>query len=279
MHRYLSGQPIALSLSATDEDGTAVLVVAPAAAVITDGSGAQVDAGAATVTAGVLSYLVAADKVAKLDTYQVTWTGSVGGVASTWRESFEVVGGHLFEVADIRTRVREAADATRYPAALIRAYRVAAEQRFERSCRCAFVPRGRRAKLTGEDAAPVLLPDPLAREIYSISVDGVLMTAEDLAQVRLDKAVSAIVYGWRRGSVLDVHYTHGEDSPPEPVRAAVITLAADGMLPNSTPSRATAVTTELGTYRVTVAGRDGATGIPEVDAVIADFGWAAPAVG
>jgi hypothetical protein len=40
--------------------------------------------------------------------------------------------------------------------------------------------------------------------------------------------------------------------------------------------RATAVFTEASGYRLTIAGRDGPTGLPEVDAVLQQFGRKVP---
>lgn len=67
-------------------------------------------------------------------------------------------------------------------------------------------------------------------------------------------------------------YVHGLKRFPEPVRRACATLAASYLLPSRIPSRASGESTDAGFLRYTLAGVDGATGIPEVDAVIQQYG-------
>jgi len=69
-----------------------------------------------------------------------------------------------------------------------------------------------------------------------------------------------------------IEYVWGIDDVPARVSSAVMQLAAYFLRPSVTPERATGEATEAGFIRYTLAGRDGATGLPEVDAAIEQFG-------
>jgi hypothetical protein len=64
--------------------------------------------------------------------------------------------------------------------------------------------------------------------------------------------------------------THGYEAVPEPVRRAGLIYARTLLIRSAMEQsdRATAVFTDIGGYRLTIAGRDGPTGIPDVDAVL-----------
>ena len=66
----------------------------------------------------------------------------------------------------------------------------------------------------------------------------------------------------------ELTYTHGEDYLPVDISQATALLAASYLTPTNIPSRATGQSTDAGFLRFTIAGVDGATGIPEVDSVI-----------
>jgi hypothetical protein len=67
---------------------------------------------------------------------------------------------------------------------------------------------------------------------------------------------------------ITVDYIHGMRAVPDDIASAVARLAAYYLTPTNTPERATGQSTDAGFLRFTVAGVDGETGIPEVDAVI-----------
>ena len=69
-----------------------------------------------------------------------------------------------------------------------------------------------------------------------------------------------------------IEYRWGCKSVPTAVAQAVYALASYYLRPDVTPSRATGEATEAGFLRFSLAGRDGATGLPEVDAIIEQFG-------
>lgn len=69
-----------------------------------------------------------------------------------------------------------------------------------------------------------------------------------------------------------IRYRYGFQEVPERVSEAVLALAAYYLRPSATPDRATGESTDAGFIRYTLAGKDGATGLPEVDAAIEQFG-------
>lgn len=72
----------------------------------------------------------------------------------------------------------------------------------------------------------------------------------------------------RRSGNTSVSYVHGRGPVPADVSSACARLAASYLVPSSIPDRAVGESTDAGFLRFTLAGVDGETGIPEVDAVI-----------
>ena len=69
-----------------------------------------------------------------------------------------------------------------------------------------------------------------------------------------------------------VEYLYGLDTIPSVVSGAVLELAAYMLRPTNRPIGATGESSDAGYIHFTVAGRDGATAVPEVNAVIEQFG-------
>ena len=69
-----------------------------------------------------------------------------------------------------------------------------------------------------------------------------------------------------------VEYVYGAETLPAEVSRAVLELAAYTLRPSNRPIGATGESTDAGYIHFTIAGRDGATAIPEVNAAIDQFG-------
>ncbi|MBQ9041582.1 MAG: hypothetical protein IJ111_02075 [Eggerthellaceae bacterium] len=69
-----------------------------------------------------------------------------------------------------------------------------------------------------------------------------------------------------------VEYVYGAPVMPAEVSRAVLELAAYTLRPSNRPIGATGESTDAGYIHYTIAGRDGATAIPEVNAAIQQFG-------
>jgi len=281
MQRFLLGKPVTLSLAPCDDDGAPIPLDAGGTVSITDGAGVEVDSGDAALSEGglTLSYEVRPAAIVVLDSYRATWpTGDVS--------DFEVCGGYLFDLGALRSYNEVLADPAQFPADTLKAARVAVEQRFEEKCGVAFVPRGSRATVVGDRTDVLILPHLELTEVYSVTVDGVALTDDELSQLRLDRCgtLTRVVHScvptlWRPRSVIDVHFAHGYLRPPAPVSGAAVIFAGENLLPNVLPRRATTQSSGDMTFRITVAGRDGETGIPDVDSVLERYSRLLPAVG
>lgn len=206
-----------------------------------------------------------------LDTYSVTWTWPNG---QSRRSSFDLVGGFLFSIAELRAFDPVLADEVKYPADSIRGVRDVVEDRFAAATGIAFAPRGGRAWLSGRGGRKLVLPDRDARVLVRIRVDGVALSPDEMARVHLHP------YGVleREGGVwppgvrnVEVLYERGFPEPPTPVKRAGLRYAKHLLVSSPYDDRATAMFTDAGGFRLTVAGRDGPTGLPEVDAVLREY--------
>lgn len=277
--QYRAGDLIALTFSPTDDAGAPLAVVDPATATVSDGAGVQIAAGSAAVSGGIISYTLEGSGL-PLDTYTVTWTGVVGGIARTWTSEFELVGGFILTPADIRAYNPAFADVAKFSDAVLAQCRDEIEEILETNGMCAFRPRGQRVVLDGNGAQKLLLPDTDVIQVYSIAADGVALTADELALVIargnvLYRGAGTSQAGfWPRGFAnIAIHYAYGYARVPLPIRKAALILAKERVVPTSQlPARATATTVGDQTYRITIAGRDGYTGIPDVDSAIDQFG-------
>lgn len=280
--RRTTGGTYALTRRTVDEDGSPVTVATPQVKIY-DGAGVQVGTtGTPTASAGWLAYTVPAGVMVELDTYEAVWTGTVSTAAVEYRQPLELVGGFLFEVEDLRSFDPAFADAGRYPGALIRAARTAAEMRFERACRVAFVPRGRRARQIGDGTYRLEVADNALRELLGGSIGTDALTSDEIDEITvrewgaIDRPAGKV---WTLGELVQVHYEHGWDYPTPEIAQAVMLVARDYLVRSPLSSRATVEATDVGFFRLSVAGPDRPFGIPEVDAVIRAVGRNRPTIG
>lgn len=281
--------------SAVDDSGTLQTVTAPITAKLYDGAGTLIASPAATCTNGLFSCSVAYTLLPLLDTYQVVWSGVIDGVTTEWTTTIELVGGFLFEIADLRAQDRAFADLTKYPSDALRKVRTWVEDVIEgpRAAQLAFVPRGRRVTVDGSapdvmhgynplmygtEYRALRVPDFEVREVYSASINGTALTEEELADVTADDNIL-----WRSAGVqwpawpfgrrnIGLHYEYGLDRAPGAITRAALILAREYLVKSDLPGRATATSIGDQFFRLTIAGRDGVTGIPDVDAAIDQFG-------
>jgi hypothetical protein len=271
-----------IELKLRDGDGALVDATGSVLVAITDGAGAAVTNGTATktpATTGTYTFTVAPTYTAVLDQHTATWTGTVSGQPFTLTTEYEVVGANVFTISDLRAEDKALTDTTRYPAERLREAREAAIERFERAFMRAVRPRGRRATLSGDGSQLLLLPDTDVTLLRSVSEDGTALVVGDLT---LDRSIGAVTKAsgtWAAGvDNVTVHYEYGVSTAPMDVRDALLQLAVEYATPATIPHRATGSSTDQGTVRYTLAGRDGPTGIPLVDAVGQEWGHRRPGV-
>jgi hypothetical protein len=199
----------------------------------------------------------------------------------------EIAGGYLFEIADLRASDRAFTDADKYPSAMVREIRAWVEDVIEgpRAANIAFVPRGNRVTVDGTGRNAIMLPDLEIRSVYAVTVGSTAWTSEQIATITIDDGVlwlnaTSPIPQWTEGRQnVTIHYTHGESIPPGSITRAALMLAREYLLKTDIPGRATAQTIGDQMFRLTIAGRDGVTGLPEVDAAIQQFGRKSYAIG
>lgn len=211
-----------------------------------------------------------------LDSLTVDWTGTLAGAAVTVRDYVEIVGGHLFGIAEARAAHPSLANTTTWTAAMLADARIEVEQEFEQICQQAFVPRFERQILNGTGtwrlAIPQDQPHRLIRALRAITVDGVVWTAPQIAEIRFSQTgvltrPDFAVWPYGFGNVI-VEYEHGWDAPPAKVHDAGIQRLRSSVAPSGVPERAISyVVSDGGTFRVSTPDAL-RTGIPDVDGVL-----------
>ncbi len=258
--------------NATDANGVAVAVTSPLAAIYSYGEEVWTGTPDETLTVTV----PVADL--PLGVYEVRFTGTAEEKSQEWRIPIEIVGGHYFSLAELRAYGQgELASELTYPDDLLREIRAAVTDDFEELANRSFYPRGAKAHTYGGEQV-AFMPRRDVLDVVSVSHDG---TDLDITGVATDPIVGAIRHPsrWPEG-LLTIRYVHGQASPHPSVKRAVLLLAHIYAVPSAIDPRQTAViNTDIGGYRISVAGKDGTTGIPDVDAAAARYGDNMPAVG
>lgn len=181
---------------------------------------------------------------------------------------------HYFTVAEFRAIDAAFANATKYPDADVIALRAMIEQAFEDKARCAFLPRSTTETLSGTGTCKLFLKPPKVTAVSAVTVDGTALTAGEIAELVPNDHVLYWESGWPVGyQNVTVAYTHGLTEVPLLIKRAALTLIKSFAPTNTTglDPRATAVSTGDMMYRITIAGRDGLFGIPEVDAWLEQY--------
>lgn len=287
-----------------DDDGVHVNVTTPVSIVIKDGAGATVYTGTPTIHSGHCDITLPVATLPNLDTYEFIYTAKTqpGGADVRWTDIIELVGGHLFEIADLRAQDRAFLDTAKYPTETLRQVRIWVEDVIEGpiAARLAFVPRGRRVVLDGNmpdlsrayspvlynnDYRNLIAPDFAIRKVNSGSINGVALTQDEIDNINVQDNVLWRNSGqywpaWSFGvGNIKLHYEFGLDRAPGAITRAALILAREYLVKSDLPARATATSIGDQMFRVTIAGRDGITGIPDVDAAIAQFGRTSVAIG
>jgi len=286
----VKGQGGTLTLQLRDGDGDPVDATGLPTIVVKDPTGATIASGTSTkpaATTGLYEFAVTGAQAAALDELTATWTAVVAGDTKTISTSAQIVGGHLIGLAEIREledgKDNGLGNTTRYPADRIRTARQWATEAFEKAANRAFTPRAARETLSGDDTPLLIVPHNDLRTVRSVTVDGTTWTASDVGLHIWGGLVAPAGTVWTKGQRnIEVCYEYGLDAPPERVTTAIAILARLRATPSSTgglATRATSESTDYGTFRLTIAGRDGAFGIPEVDTALIEYGLRKPAVG
>lgn len=205
---------------------------------------------------------------ATLDTFTATWTWPSAAFRQT---QFEVVGSFLFSDAQLRAFDPELIAAT-YPAARVRDVREIVEDRFARACGVSFTRRGRREYLSGDGTSSLILDERMMQSLVSVKDAGsaIAATSFTLQPHGIIEYTGGLgSFGWGTRNI-EVLYEHGFATPPSDVVDAGMRYARYILVPgaNKNDERVTTIQYDTGFARLSVPGRDGFTGLPDVDAVL-----------
>ena len=251
----------------THEDGTVLAALTPAA-------GADTGTYVGTLTA---------THTANLGRLTVLWTGTVAGLVQVYRQEFEVVGAHYVSLPDIRNE-RDMDNTTKFPTSLLIRERDKWATRVEEICGVSFVRRYKRETICGDGTDRLRLVEFHPRTVLAVSIDGV---AQTVGNFTLQPAASTItsehgLFTFDKDCVIT--YEHGFDAPPGDVRTAVLAAIVRDIkrTTQDLPSDAISSTFDGGPqirYSTPNAAQGRPTGILELDAVLAQHNYHAPAVG
>lgn len=249
-----------IGVAITEEDGT--VITARSTAGITEniaGSGVYSKTLTAPATAG---------------DYLIVWDNGTGDYADP--EYLYVTAsspdGDYFSVSEIRERFpAELRDTTKYPDEVIEARRGEVEERLERLCDVAFVPRTATSIVSTDGGSYLSVPHNKPIAVSEATDDGTAVTVDDAL---LASGSFYLAAGWGLGvSNLTVTYTHGYSEIPAAVKEAAMLWTRELVVKGPVTDRATQIPTEAGgTINLATPGLLGSTtGIPAVDEIIAEY--------
>lgn len=256
----ITRNPAGYTLSRTfSEPPTTVLVD------LYNGAGVQIGERITADIAGTTASVhIGAPEMWELDTYRIEWSAAFPDKAgAVERDTLELSDRPYFTPDDFRAYIGSnlAADVTDEE---IEDARRHTEALFELSAGRAYVLRGARISQAATGASRTLVSEHPAHEVLSLKVDSVDVSVSDY---NIDASGNvALTYAPPHGSIIEAHVTYGMPTPPPQLKKLAMMYAQSLIQSNTVNPRVTGETNEFGGYyRYTIAGRDGATGIPEVD--------------
>lgn len=277
MDRVLRGSASTIQATFYADEAPVDSSVAVTIGIVNDLGDEIVAPGTATVAGaaldGTYEYVLTPTDTARVDILTASWTATIGGNAMILETRVEVVGGFYFTLADARGSDSALASTSKYTAAQIREARDEVEDECESICGVAFVPRYRRLTRAGNRSDSIVVPDPMVRQIFSLTVDGTAYTQDELDDLIIDTGVITNKNSVFGGQTIDIAYEHGHSQPPSDIRRAALTRIKHQLFASHSaiPDRAISFqSADGGTYSLATAGRGASlTGIPDVDAVYA----------
>jgi hypothetical protein len=268
-----------LALDLLDDDGAPIVDATSATLAITGVAGAAIAGSPFTATGlaeGELRVALSPTNTATLGVFDLLWTIARPGGTELRRGQVEIVGAFLYEIGELRAVYDDYSDAAKWPAERLRQNRDAVEDTFEPWL--SPQPRRRRRRVTldggGISARVLELPDIYPQRPASITVDGVALTTPELDALAVYETGHVVrTNPWpcgRQNIVVD--YEHGLAQVPQDLHDAALLVAKATLTTAATPDRATSISTDTGSFRLTIAGKDGPTGFPTVDAALDRWG-------
>jgi hypothetical protein len=202
----------------------------------------------------------------------ITWAATGANQAADIRR-LDVYGATICDPSELRARYADVASTATYPDSRVREALRGAVEQWNTLAGVSMAPFARRITRLGNGRPVMALPNARIRSVVSLKIDGITVAP---SQYYVDPTTSQLTLtsgSFTVGKQVVVHYTHGLDSPPRAVVDAVMQRAIELLIPpQSGLGRMTSVANDLGYSRLSLAGRDGSTGVPDFDATAALFG-------
>lgn len=193
------------------------------------------------------------------ESVRIDWLDASGSGKAVFTSYATVVSRHYFALDQLKGYGDGQDEFDKLPDGELWMARQAATEVFEENARRSFVHRIGRTKDYGRDQFLQLWHGDVQKLLTEgyVQVSGSQLVREPWGTEPFPR--------W-------VEYVYGADTMPAEVSRAVLELAAYTLRPSNRPVGATGESSEAGYIHFTVAGRDGATSIPEVNAAIEQFG-------
>lgn len=281
MRRSLRDAPARLTHACVDADGeTLATDVTGVTLTATASSGTALAGSPYAATddpnaAGMYTATIPATALTDYDVIDLVWNITRTSGNELAREQLAVVGGNLFEAREFRAKYPDFADVNDVPPDELRACRDAITDLFDDACIVSFFPVAVRRTFPGT-AGQILSLDVLELiRVRAVKIDGVALTGPELAALDVRNETGLLVRpaGWGTGATrIEVWFEHGLTSVPSDVSTAAMLLASAALAPTAAGDRASSVSTDAGTFRLTTAGRDGLTNFPTVNETLRRWG-------
>lgn len=278
---FYSGDTLAdpgtVTVTLTKDDGTALLTDAS-----TSGTGAAARTRALTATETI-----------SLDLLTAVWSGTVSGTAVSITSKYEVVGDHLFSIAEARAFDRaQLASSGTYSDAAITAARQRITAWFESILGVSCFPRYRKVTLDGDGLDTLLLPDGRVTTIRSAAIRAsggttwTALTADELADLFVDPDTGELIREtlgvWTSGRRnVRIAYEHGHEQVPETLKYAALKVLTNQIVPSNLSDRAIQEAGQFGTIQLATPNPNVKArwfGLPIVDSALAEFCERVPGV-
>jgi len=261
----VAGEVVGLVITVTDDVGATVTPTEAPVVVFTDLDGQETTLTASSLTHPVAGPVWAADwQPVALGHHLVRW--HVDGVSAT--DDVEVVGVLPVTPRKALGPGKELGSEERFRLPAVRAAIGRALARVENLAGVGVVPHRTRMRARAINGRYLALEVPAIRDVERVTAGGVDV---DLTGWELT-ASDAVVLPSRVGTpFVDVTFEHGLDAPPPGLREALPDLVLDYLIPSAIDARATQLNTTDGASYSLALESAWKTGLPRVDAAIADL--------
>lgn len=233
-------------------------------------SASIVSAASVTVEAAEVTYQLAAQSTEAVLT--AVWTLTTASGTQTITEKVDVVSCETVSLSEIRTR-KPLDNPNRYPDRVLLNARAQLEDELSDRAGVKFAGGEFTVTVDGNGSTELFLPIGRPQSITSVLVDGVALTADQLALVKVDVRQGVLVYTnrWNTGRLnITITGVSGYTSPLGGLSSAMAKGVRYMVVDSPTQDRAISVSNEDGsTQNMMVAGLRGAIfAIPELNMIV-----------